>query len=98
MRAVPRSHQNNGKRNPPDQVVGYVNPSESPRQLAAVGRDAEPYRAEYFAKQPNQHDWPVPHGSVCGAYVSDTINANNHSEALPYEDWGRRSQSDKREE
>jgi hypothetical protein len=98
VRPVPCASEDYRERNPPDKIVGYIYPSESPGQFPAACSDIEAYRAEYFAKKANKHDGPVAHWSVGCTNVSDAVHTNNHSEALPYEDRGGSAHSNKRKQ
>jgi len=95
MRADPCANENNGKRQPPDQIVGDVYPSKSPRQFGAISGDAKTNRAEDLTHQTDEHDGPVTHWGVGGADIADAIHAYDHSKALPDEDRHGRRHSDK---
>lgn len=83
MMELPRSPEDQTKRDPPDQIIGHIDPARPPGKHTVQGRIDKANRAKDLPQKSHQHNRPMDQWGPGRESVSDSIDADDHSNALP---------------
>lgn len=80
---LPGTEENEGKGDPPDQVVGQDRPAGLQGEALAEDGVSETDGTTDFAEETDEDDGPVAERIAGGGSVADAVDADDHADALP---------------